>query len=153
MVSPTAEIDTTPVAPGGAGAVDPPVVVAWEDAWLVVASPPVVCAAAGAGPPPRSESSAAAPVPPATSRAASTAVAAIRRRRTCRRRDSARCTRIAERPLPYGSRCDNLAVSSPIVGVEERILDAVGAGREELIELTCRLIAFDTTARDIDDPP
>jgi acetylornithine deacetylase len=39
------------------------------------------------------------------------------------------------------------------VGVEQRILDAVAAGRDELIELTSRLVAFDTTAREVDDPP
>jgi acetylornithine deacetylase len=39
------------------------------------------------------------------------------------------------------------------VTLEQRILEGVAAGREELIELTSALIGFDTTARDIDDPP
>ena len=37
--------------------------------------------------------------------------------------------------------------------LEARILDAVAAGRDELVELTTRLIGFDTTARAPDDPP
>ena len=37
--------------------------------------------------------------------------------------------------------------------LEARILDAVAAGRDELVELTTRLIGFDTTARTPDDPP
>jgi acetylornithine deacetylase len=39
------------------------------------------------------------------------------------------------------------------VTLERRILDAVESGRGELVELTARLIAFDTTARGVDDPP
>ena len=37
--------------------------------------------------------------------------------------------------------------------LEARILDAVAAGREELVELTARLVGFDTTARTPSDPP
>jgi len=37
--------------------------------------------------------------------------------------------------------------------LEARILDAVTAGREELVELTAQLVAFDTTARTPTDPP
>ena len=37
--------------------------------------------------------------------------------------------------------------------LEARILDAVAAGREELVELTARLVGFDTTARTPTDPP
>ena len=36
--------------------------------------------------------------------------------------------------------------------LEQRILDEVAAGREELVELTSTLIGFDTTAREPDDP-
>jgi len=39
------------------------------------------------------------------------------------------------------------------VGLEQRILEAVESGREELVELVGRLVAFDTTAREVDDPP
>jgi len=39
------------------------------------------------------------------------------------------------------------------VTLEARILDAVTAGREELVELTAQLVAFDTTARTPTDPP
>jgi acetylornithine deacetylase len=39
------------------------------------------------------------------------------------------------------------------VTLEARILDAVAAGKDELVELTTRLIGFDTTARAPDDPP
>jgi len=37
--------------------------------------------------------------------------------------------------------------------LEARILDAVAAGREELVEVVTRLIGFDTTARTPEDPP
>ena len=37
--------------------------------------------------------------------------------------------------------------------LEERILEEVAAGREELVELTSALIGFDTTAREPADPP
>ena len=36
--------------------------------------------------------------------------------------------------------------------LEQRILDEVAAGREELVELTSTLIGFDTTAREPGDP-
>ena len=36
---------------------------------------------------------------------------------------------------------------------EQRVLDAIEAGRDELVALVTRLVAFDTTARDEDDPP
>jgi acetylornithine deacetylase len=39
------------------------------------------------------------------------------------------------------------------VTLEARILDAVAAGREELVEVVTRLIGFDTTARTPEDPP
>jgi len=38
------------------------------------------------------------------------------------------------------------------VTLEQRILDEVAAGREELVELTSALIGFDTTAREPSDP-
>src|SRR6185436_18142557 len=79
--------------------------------------------------------------------------ATVRRRRTCFRRCSARCTRIVRRRSPYGSCSATLAVSSPIVGLEQRILEAIESGREELVELVSRLVAFDTTAREVDDQP
>ncbi len=46
-----------------------------------------------------------------------------------------------------------LRLSSPVVTVEERIRAAVSAGREELTELLSALIGFDTTARELHDPP
>jgi len=39
------------------------------------------------------------------------------------------------------------------VGLEQRILEAIESGREELVELVSRLVAFDTTAREVDDQP
>jgi acetylornithine deacetylase len=36
---------------------------------------------------------------------------------------------------------------------ERRVCDDIAARREELVELASRLIAFDTTARDVGDPP
>src|SRR4051794_41907082 len=58
-----------------------------------------------------------------------------------------------ERRLAYGSCSATLPVSSPTVGLEQRILDAVEEGRDELVELVSRLVAFDTTAREVDDRP
>ena len=46
-----------------------------------------------------------------------------------------------------------LDLSSRTVTLERRIEDAVEAARGELIDLTARLIAFDTTARELEDPP
>ncbi|MGZ4178352.1 MAG: M20 family metallopeptidase [Solirubrobacteraceae bacterium] len=37
--------------------------------------------------------------------------------------------------------------------VERSVCDAIAAGRDELVELASALIAFDTTAREIGDPP
>ncbi len=39
------------------------------------------------------------------------------------------------------------------MGLEQRILEAIESGREELVELVSRLVAFDTTAREVDDQP
>ena len=35
---------------------------------------------------------------------------------------------------------------------EQRVCDAIEAGRDALVELASELIAFDTTARDVGDP-
>jgi len=37
--------------------------------------------------------------------------------------------------------------------LERRVVERIEAGRDELVELTSHLIAFDTTARAVDDPP
>jgi acetylornithine deacetylase len=40
-----------------------------------------------------------------------------------------------------------------LTDVERSVCDAIAAGRDELVELTSALIAFDTTAREVGDPP
>ena len=60
--------------------------------------------------------------------------------------------RRAESRPSCAPKSSNGHLSSPTVTLEQRILDEVAAGREELVELTSTLIGFDTTAREPGDP-
>ena len=41
----------------------------------------------------------------------------------------------------------------PLSELEQTVCDAIAGGRDELVELACALVAFDTTAREVGDPP
>ena len=40
-----------------------------------------------------------------------------------------------------------------LTNTERRVCDAIAARRDELVELASALIGFDTTAREVGDPP
>ena len=41
----------------------------------------------------------------------------------------------------------------PLSALEERVIAAISAGRDELVALACELVSYDTTAREPGDPP
>ena len=140
IVSPTAAIVTVPCgasAVGGGGVVG---VVVVEGVDVPGRVPAPECDS----PPDRDETPAAAATPATTTSARASAASAILRWRRPRRR--------AEPRPSCAPKSSNGHLSSPTVTLEQRILDEVAAGREELVELTSALIGFDTTAREPDDP-
>jgi acetylornithine deacetylase len=44
-------------------------------------------------------------------------------------------------------------MTEPLSGVEEKVVELARDGRDELVELVAQLVAFDTTAREVGDPP
>src|SRR5207344_1743314 len=134
IVSPTAAIVTVPC---GASVVGGACVEGVDVRGCV---PPPECVS----PPDRDETPAAAATPATTTSARASAASAILRWRRPRRR--------AELRPSCAPKSSNGHLSSPTVTLEQRILDEVAAGREELVELTSALIGFDTTAREPADP-
>jgi acetylornithine deacetylase len=51
----------------------------------------------------------------------------------------------------YGNACEDRPM--PLTEAERRVCAAIAAGREELVGLAGSLIGFDTTARDVGEPP
>src|SRR5690242_9072928 len=139
IVSPTAATVTVPCGVVSGGSVLVAVVAALLDVRGRLPAAPER--------PPRSagdETPSAAATPATTTTASANATIAIRRSRRAR-------WRARSRPS-CAPKSSNRHLSSPTVTLEQRILDEVAAGREELVELTSALIGFDTTARDPDDP-